>query len=253
MVIYQNMAEFNSYLSVAVPQTLYSADRERIAWQIATVLKQTQPGLKFKKVKCLDVGSSSGEVASYLGKYVNKIICLDVDKNALSIGKKKFARHKNLRFAHFDGAKIPFNDNLFDVVILRRVIECTKYPEKLMAEIFRVLKPKGLVYFESQNIIWPDPHWDYFAFVPPQLKKVLALAFGKKHYYFATYRSYWQLKKLFKKFRIHLITPLILKNPIRYNFSRLKVIQPVSNLVPSSFFYFLEPFNRHFIWVLEKP
>lgn len=247
------MPEFNSYLSVAVPQTLLFADRKRIAKQIVAILKHTKTGLKLKKVGCLDVGSSSGEISSHLCKYVDKIICLDVDKNALAIGRKKFAALKNLSFADFDGINIPFGDNKFDVVILRRVIECTQHPEKLMAEIFRILKPGGLVYFESQNIIWPDPHWDWFTFVPPQIKKLFAFTFGKKYYYFATYRNYWQLKKLFRKFRIHLITPLILKNPQKYNFIRLRVLQPLSNILPSFFFYLLEPFNRHFIWVLEKP
>lgn len=240
-------------MSVAVPQTLISSDRERIAKQIVTVLTHSEAGLKLRKAQVLDVGSSSGEVSSYLCQYVNKIICLDIDKNALAIGRKKFAGLKRMEFVDFDGVNIPFGDNRFDVVILRKVIECAKYPEKLMAEIFRVLKPQGLVYFESQNIIWPDPNWDWFAFVHPNLKKVFAKLVGKKYYYFATYRNFWQLKKLFRKFHINMITPLILKNPTKYNFVRLKALQPVSNILPSSFFYFLEPFNRHFIWILKKP
>lgn len=247
------MPEFNSYMSVAVPQTLITSDRERIARQIATVLKHTKARLKLKKAQVLDVGSSSGEVSSYLYQYVNKIICLDIDKNALAVGRKKFARLKRIKFADFDGVNIPFSNCRFDVIILRKVIECTKHPEKLMEEIFRVMKPQGLVYFESQNIIWPDPNWDWFAFVPPQVKKIFTRLFRKKYYYFATYRNYWQLKKLFRKFHINMITPLILKNPKKYNFIRLKTLQPISNILPSSFFYALEPFNRHFIWILKKP
>lgn len=246
------MAEFNSYLSVAVPQTLRSADRKRIARQIVTVLKQTQAGLKLNNAQVLDVGSSSGEVSSYLYKYVNKIICLDIDKNALAIGRKKFAHLKNLKFAYFDGVNIPFTNQLFDVIILRRVIECTEHPEKLMVEIFRVMKPQALVYFESQNIIWPDPNWDWFAFVPAKIKRVFALTLKKKHYYFATYRNYWQLKKLFRKFRINMMTPLILKNPKKYNFIRLKPLHPLGNFVPISFLKLLEPFLPDFIWILRK-
>jgi ubiquinone/menaquinone biosynthesis C-methylase UbiE len=253
MVIYQNMPEFNSLLSVAVPQTLVSADRERIAGQIVTVLTLTDKELNLKKARCLDVGSSSGEVSSHLCGYVKEIVCLDVDKNALDIGRKKFARMKNLRFREFDGVNIPFADDCFDVIILRKVIEMVEHAEKLTEEVFRVLKPGGVVYFEGPNVVWPYHPCDTYSFVPVQVKKMLAIALRHKQYYFPTYRNYWQLKTLFKKFVVIELTPRILKNPAKYKFVKLKHIQPISNFVPSVIFKAVEPFNRHFIWVLKKP
>jgi ubiquinone/menaquinone biosynthesis C-methylase UbiE len=41
--------------------------------------------------------------------------------------------------------KLPFEDNYFDVVYSKSVVEHFYYPEKIMAEIYRVLKPNGLV------------------------------------------------------------------------------------------------------------
>lgn len=247
------MVHFNTYLSVAVPQTLTTADRERIAGQILTVVRLSNSKVKPQYTHWLDVGSSSGAVSSYLANNVKKITCIDIDKNALTIGRKSFVDKKNLDFVYFNGIDIPFPDNTFDVIILRRVLECAQHPEKLLKEISRVLKTTGLVYFESQNILWPDPNWDFFAFIPPGIKKIFARLFQKKHYYFATYRTFWQLKRLFGQFRIHMMTPLILKNPSRFNFTRLTKLEPLSNHLPLSFFRMLEPFNRHFIWVLKKP
>ncbi|MBI2039468.1 class I SAM-dependent methyltransferase [Candidatus Microgenomates bacterium] len=247
------MAIFNNYLSTTIPLALKTTDRKRVAQQILTILKQTTPVVKLEKANCLDLGSSSGEVSSYLSENIGKIVCIDIDKNAIQIGKEKFTNIKNLSFTYFNGIDIPYPDHSFDLVILRRVIECAEKPQELMEEIFRVLKRSGLVYFESQNIIWPDPNWDYFAFVPAQIKKIFAKLTRKKAYYFATYRNYWQLKKLFFQFRIDIITPKILKNPKKYNFTKLSFIQPLTQLLPDSFFNLLEPLNRHFIWILKKP
>jgi ubiquinone/menaquinone biosynthesis C-methylase UbiE len=252
MVIYQNMPEFNSFLSVAVPQTLNSVDRKRVATQVLTVLKQSAPQIDFKKAKCVDVGSSSGEVISYLSKDFNQITCLDVDKYALGIGKKKFAPLKNMKFVGFNGVNIPYANNSFEIVILRKVVEVADKPEELISEIYRVLKPGGLVYFESQNILWPDFNWDPFAFVPAKIKKVIAIAIGKRNYYIPTYKNYWQLKKMFYKFQIQLLTPEILKNPNKYYFVKLIPFRPLTKFMPLFLLNFLEPLNRHFIWVLKK-
>lgn len=246
------MSHSKSYISIAIPLTIRAKDRKRISAQIITIVKKTKPLFKLKNALVLDVGSSSGEVSSHLSKRVKKIICIDIDRNAIRIGKKKFADIKNLNFFDFDGNSIPFPPNKFDLIILRRVIECVAKPKKLLEEIFRVLKPKGLVYFESQNVIWPDPNWDFFVFIPSRIKKTFATLTGKRAYYFATYRNYWQLRKLFARFKIHMITPKILKDPKKYNFTKLKFLEPIGKAIPAHILNFLEPLNRHFIWVLEK-
>ena len=50
--------------------------------------------------------------------------------------------------------RLPFEDNYFDVVYSKSVIEHFYYPEKIVAEIYRVLKPNGLV-------ITMTPDWAY--------------------------------------------------------------------------------------------
>lgn len=246
------MPEYNTFLSLAVPQTLTTKDRRRIAIQIIAVIQHVQPNLKLKDIRVLDVGSSSGEVAQNFCDYVQRVECLDVDKHALATGQKKFAYRKNLTFTHFDGEHIPFGNNVFDVVIIRRVIECANNPQRLVDEIYRVLKSGGLVYFESHNILWPDPAWDWFAFIPPTVKKLFAVVFGKKKYYFATYRNYWQLKKLFRKFHIVPITARILKNPMKFKFTKLGSFAGILSKVPLVVLEYLTIFAPTFIWVLTK-
>lgn len=50
--------------------------------------------------------------------------------------------------------RLPFEDNYFDVVYSKSVVEHFYYPEKILAEIYRVLKPNGLV-------ITMTPDWAY--------------------------------------------------------------------------------------------
>ena len=53
-----------------------------------------------------------------------------------------------------DQDKIPFEDNYFDIVYTKSFIEHFHYPEKIFKEIFRVLKPGGIV-------ITLTPHWKF--------------------------------------------------------------------------------------------
>lgn len=59
-----------------------------------------------------------------------------------------------LRTADLENEALPFEDDFFDVVFSKSVIEHFYYPERLMKEIYRVLKPGGLV-------ITLCPDWEF--------------------------------------------------------------------------------------------
>jgi SAM-dependent methyltransferase len=48
-----------------------------------------------------------------------------------------------------DAQQIPFEDETFDAVVAQAVLEHVADPERAVAEIWRVLKPSGLVYAET--------------------------------------------------------------------------------------------------------
>jgi ubiquinone/menaquinone biosynthesis C-methylase UbiE len=102
----------------------------------------TQAALKGKRV--LEVGCGHGGGASYL----TRTLCpasytgLDVNPGAIAFCRK---RHdlSNVDFVHGDAEKLPFPDQSFDAVI--NVESSGAYPHfsRFLAEVARVLRPKG--------------------------------------------------------------------------------------------------------------
>ena len=61
---------------------------------------------------------------------------------------------KNIKAVDIENSNLPFEDNSFDYVFSKSVIEHLYHPEKLFSEIYRVLKPGG-------TVITMCPAWEY--------------------------------------------------------------------------------------------
>jgi len=107
---------------------------------------------KFKikpKSKLLDIGCGRGE---FLKGFIDSgLKGYGVDR---SQSAKKYCPEAELFIADLEKEKLPFPDNYFDVVYSKSVIEHFYYPEKLVEEIYRVLKPGGMV-------ITMCPAWEF--------------------------------------------------------------------------------------------
>lgn len=103
-----------------------------------------QPGHKL-----LDIGCGRGE---FLRGFINcGVQGFGVDRSRAA---QKYCPQADLRTADLETSPLPFDDNTFDVVYSKSVIEHFYYPEKLVKEIYRVLKPGGLV-------ITLCPDWEF--------------------------------------------------------------------------------------------
>jgi ubiquinone/menaquinone biosynthesis C-methylase UbiE len=106
-------------------------------WGAKKISKEILPFIN-EEDKVLDLGCGSG----FLGKEIEKlskakVIGLDVN-NFLQV---------NLPFVLFDGKKIPFLDNAFDVVLIAFVLHHTSDPLSLLGEARRV--GKKIIIFED--------------------------------------------------------------------------------------------------------
>jgi SAM-dependent methyltransferase len=105
---------------------------------------EMQSGQKF-----LDVGCGRGE---FLSGFIScGIKGYGVDR---SNSAEHYCPEANLSIVDLEKDSLPFENNYFDVVYSKSVIEHFHYPEKLVQEIYRVLKPGGIV-------ITLCPSWEY--------------------------------------------------------------------------------------------
>lgn len=236
------------------PVVLEQKGRIRQARQILTVLKFHLRGRNLKELKVLDVGSSSGIITDYLSDYFGKVYGIDIDKKAIALANLQFKKG-NLGFEVMDATRTRFANNFFDIVICNQVYECLGSPEKLMAEIYRVLKKKGVCFFGAINkyTFWDSQyHLPLLVFMPKRLADWLVRITKRADSFIIFYRSYWQLRKVCNIFKIVRYTPKIINNPVKYDFKKLVRFQTVLRLFPVSFWEKVEPVLPNFIWLLEK-
>lgn len=78
-----------------------------------------------------------------------RIVCLDVSGHSLAVGRGRF--HDQAEFVQFDGGRLPFADNSFDLAFAAGVFHHIPHPHHpgLLRELARCLNPRGrLLVFE---------------------------------------------------------------------------------------------------------
>ena len=93
---------------------------------------------------------------------------LDVHDSAEVLGRTR----DDARFATFDGERIPFGDESFDVVYCAQVLEHVPRPEPLLADVARVLKPRGM-FVGSTSQLEPFHSRSTFGYSPYGLSLLL--------------------------------------------------------------------------------
>lgn len=97
--------------------------------------------------RVLDLGARIGEVTQhYLDG--NDVVCLDIDFKVLRECKE--SRKLKVVLQNLDG-NLAFSDASFDVVVAGEVVEHLFFPELLVAESARVLRPGGMLMGSTPN------------------------------------------------------------------------------------------------------
>ncbi|RNB84190.1 class I SAM-dependent methyltransferase [Brevibacillus nitrificans] len=104
----------------------------------------------FRDKTVLDIGCGGGGKTCYYATYgPKKMIGIDIVPHYAEEGNA-FAKEKGLAdvvsFMTGDAARMIFEDNTFDTIIMNDAMEHVGEPEKTLEECFRVLKPGGHLY-----------------------------------------------------------------------------------------------------------
>ena len=124
---------------------------------------------KKSPIKVLDLGCGSGNSETKFKAHPQKVewFGLDIDESPEVNARTKTEGN----FYTFDGINIPFDDNYFDVIYSNQVFEHVRYPEALLTEINRVLKP-GAYFMGSVSYLEPYHSFSYWNYTPYGFKEI---------------------------------------------------------------------------------
>lgn len=152
---------------------------------------------KSEKVKVLDIACGSGYVLSQLDGGVG----IDINPRHVAAAQKNAPNAKIIRG---DIKNTPFKPNSFDLVLAMEIFEHIPDGERVIDEVWRILKPGGLflVTVPSENILWKvrflassmyktEPMCNSFS------KRSLLALFGKHKYKIKKFNKFaWGLNYL---------------------------------------------------------
>jgi len=149
---------------------------------------------QWQGLKVLDVGCGGGFSCEFLAKKGS--ITYGIDSSAKCIEAAQKHRYKNSLDINYKvgvAEKLPYQDNTFDVVICVDVLEHVSDYYQVVSEIYRVLKPGGIFFYDTINrnfqsqfvMIWlmenllrliPQGVHDWNNFIQPEELKELMLS-----------------------------------------------------------------------------
>ncbi len=142
---------------------------------IAT-LKDLQPAT------ILDVATGTGDFAiEALSLEPEKIIGVDISEGMLERGRQKLVKKnldKKIKFLEGDSEKLPFDDNIFDAVIVAFGVRNFEDLNKGLSDMFRVLKKGGevvILEFSKPHIVPLKQIYNfYFNFILPNIGRLIS-------------------------------------------------------------------------------
>jgi len=108
---------------------------------------------KEKYSKVLEIGAGRAPHLDYLKHDYDEYFVVETSDFALEFYKEK----KNIKASHYDGKKLPFEDNFFDRIIISHCLEHIIEPEKFLFEMMSKLKNDGVLSISlptDPGILW---------------------------------------------------------------------------------------------------
>ncbi len=103
-----------------------------------------------KKTHVLDIGCGAGFLSNPLAKAGLNVTGIDLSEESLKVAKD-FDETNSIDYLAADAYKLPFPDQSFEVVTAMDFLEHVEDPKKVIEEVSRVLKPRGLFVFHTFN------------------------------------------------------------------------------------------------------
>lgn len=131
----------------------------------------------------LDIATGTGDLVILMAKTTaNRIIGLDISAGMLEVGKKKIEKENltnRIEMVLGDSENMPYEDNYFDAITVSFGIRNFETLEKGLAEIYRVLKPRGLFVILETSIPTKFPFKQGYTFYSKFILPLIGKLFSK--------------------------------------------------------------------------
>jgi SAM-dependent methyltransferase len=237
------------------PRMLDQTNRSRKARKILTVLREALPDSDLASLRLLDVGASAGIIAGEVGRVFGEVVGVDIDEEGIARARD-FLTGPNQELLVADAMDMPFPDESFDVAVLNQVYEHMPDARRLFDEVWRVVRPGGVVYFGAQNRLWPvEAHHKLFglSWLPPRAADAYVRLAGKGDRYYERPRTFRGLKSLTARFELEDWTLRVIREPDRYAAEDMIRRGAFATRLPSLVLSALHPFIPSYILILRKP
>lgn len=130
----------------------------------------------------LDVATGTGDFAiQALMLKPHKVIGIDISEGMLAVGRKKIADRQltsQVELFSGDSENIPFADNKFDAVTVAFGVRNFENLQRGLAEIYRVVKPGGMVvvleFSRPRTFPFRQVYNFYFKFILPKIGRFIS-------------------------------------------------------------------------------
>ena len=122
----------------------YPSMMKRSAPLYSEICSRIRPHLSWD-MNVLELACGTGQLSVPLSPYVRLWEATDFSPNMIAEAKKRVTSSR-LHFSVQDAAVLPYAPETFDAVVIANALHILQEPDKVMAEIRRVLKPGGWLF-----------------------------------------------------------------------------------------------------------
>lgn len=149
------------------------------AW-VQAVMQRLAPLVPAGPLDVLEIGAAQGRELVALAELGHRVTGVEPHAPAIEVARQLLAKHGvTAPMHHAQGEQLPLADGQFDVVLAFSVLEHVDDLPRVLAEIHRVLKPGGVLWFNSASAMSPLQeeirYFPLFGWYPQPVKRKVML------------------------------------------------------------------------------